>query len=831
MARGRPRGGEPALDGHTRRRRRLGVRTRRRARDPLRVSRRAQPRAPLRRGAGARHAGPQAPPVLAGGLPRSGGLHELRPRPAAPRAGARPARGARGPLPPRLAARAQGGNPARPEPGPGRVRRRRVTRPNAEEAALRALDEGVALREAGRTEEAVARLRAAVRADPSSARAWFQLGLALLCGGRHAEAEEPFAAALRLDPGHRLALLNQGNACHAQGRAEEACAWYRRALAQGKPFPMGWNNLGRALQDLGREDEAARAYAEGLALAPDDPTLLANLRSLCEQRGDLGPLAEACRRALSARPDSVAARVELSAVLAGQGRLDEAAQLAAEAAARDPDAPQAHYRLGLVQQARGLVEDAQTCFENALEADPDFAAARNALAGTLLTLGKLEEAIEEWGRCPPDDPVAASNRLLCLNYSDRVDRAALARAHFAWGERLEARVAPLPPAPREPVAGRPLRVGYLSADLREHPVASFFEPVLAAHDPDAVEVTCYSAHATEDATTRRLRALAARWRRVAGTSDRALAERIRADRIDVLVDLGGHTGGNRLPALALRAAPVQATWIGYPGTTGLRAVDARLTDRWADPVGETDELHTERLVRLGRCFLCFRPPTDAPAPRPLGPRDDGWFALGSFNNFAKLSPATIALWAQLLHALPSARLLVKNASLAQPLARARLEGLFAAHGVSSARLHLTGRVGFREHLALYDRVGLHLDPFPYAGTATTCEAAFMGVPTLTLAGDRHAARVGVSLAHALELPELVATSPADYLARAQELLGNAEGLFALKRSLRPRLLASPLCDAAGLARAVEAAYRELAREPASPCPAVALERNAPARET
>lgn len=602
-------------------------------------------------------------------------------------------------------------------------------------------------------------------------------GVSLLLASRPAEALPLLEALVASSPDHALGLLNLGNALHSLGRTNDAVDLYTRAVAAAPDSAVALNNLARALHDLSRFDEAIARYDAALALDPGCGLALANLRQTLERVGRAGEIASRCEAVLRARPDS-----------------------------RD-----AHLYLGLALQESGRPDDAGAAFEAALALDPTFAAAQSCLGGVHNQLGRVEEAVACWARAvalAPGYHVAHSNRLLCLNYLSRPAED-LAAEHRAWGELALRDVPASDDHDNDPDPERPLRVAYLSADLRHHPVASVLEPLLAGHDPAAVEVHAYSlSPLADDDVTRRLRTHAAAWHDVAALDDDALARRLRADRVDVLVDLAGHTGGNRLPVFAHRAAPVQVTYAGYPNTTGLPTIDLRLTDATADPPPFADVLHAERLVRLPRCFLAWAPPDPSPPVTPRAPDDPARCAFGCFNNLSKISVETVAVWARLLREAPGARLLLKNHSLAAPTARARVEGLFAAHGVTADRLVLMGRLGPHEHLALHDRVAVALDPFPYNGATTTLEALWMGVPVVTLAGDRHASRVGATLLEAAGLRALVATTPDEYVALARALLRDEGALLELKRGLRDRVLASSLCDGDSLARAVEDAYRE-----------------------
>ena len=358
---------------------------------------------------------------------------------------------------------------------------------------------------------------------------------------------------------------------------------------------------------------------------------------------------------------------------------------------------------------------------------------------------------------------------------------------------------------------RRLRVGYVSADFRSHAVGFFFEPLLANHDRNVVEAVCYSGVARPDATTERLRSMASQWRDIGGLSTEQVASMIRADGIDILVDLAGHTSGTRLKVFAHKPAPVQVTYLGYPTTTGLPVMDYRFTDELADPEGE-DVYYTEKLLRLPGAFLCYRPLDNCPPVSPLPAMEKGYVTFGSFNNLSKISPSVISLWVKLLQEVPGSRLFVKNPSLTDTATRERYYGLLEKQGATRDRVELQGRTATQaEHLALYSRLDIALDTFPYNGTTTTCEAIWMGVPVITLAGQRHAGRVGVSILSNAGFGEWIARTPEQYITLAAGLAADVKKLAALRANLRQRMSDSPLCDGQVFARKVETAYREIWR--------------------
>lgn len=506
-----------------------------------------------------------------------------------------------------------------------------------------------------------------------------------------------------------------------------------------------------------------------------------------------------------ARPDFLAS---LGNLLSATNRHEPAAESFREALRRDPDHLPSLQGLGLALMRMGDLTGAAEAGRRGLELQPGLFQPWVNLSSILTQSGRVAEAVEllrEARRRFPASPAVLTSLLTALNYApdeSPESRAAAARE-----------LAPLLPAP-DPVAwpnprdpDRRLRVGLLSSDLRTHSVAFFVEPILAHHDRSACEFVCYSTGRGGDETTIRLRGHAEAWVDAADLDDDALIRRIRGDAIDVLVELNGHTLGNRLPALARRAAPVQATYLGYPATTGVPAIDVRIVDAVTDPPG-TEALMTERPLRLDGCFVCYRPAPEAPAVSPPPSASRGFVTFGSFNSMPKLNDPLLRAWARVLAAVPGSRLILKNKALRDAAIRASAAGRFAALGVGPDRVDLLPPAPTqRDHLAAYAGMDVALDNFPYNGTTTTCEALWMGVPVVTLEGSGHAARVGSSLLAAAGMPELVARMLDDYVGSAARLASDAGGLASLRAALRDRVARSPLCDATAFARRFEGALR------------------------
>jgi predicted O-linked N-acetylglucosamine transferase (SPINDLY family) len=397
---------------------------------------------------------------------------------------------------------------------------------------------------------------------------------------------------------------------------------------------------------------------------------------------------------------------------------------------------------------------------------------------------------------------------MLLNYLPDADAAIVFKEHLEWGRVVQTRIRRLDPVKPTRDTQRRLRVGYLSPDFREHSVASFIEPVLKHHDRSQFEVCCYSYLPTPDETTRRIKAAVDVWRDIDKLSDEETARLIREDRIDILIDLSGHTGNNRLGVFAAKPAPVQMTWLGYPNTTGLSAIDYRITDGVADPAGE-DAHYSEKLLRLDGCFLCYQPDPNTPEVVPLPASANGHVTFGSFNNFSKINPGVLQLWAEVLKQVPGSRLLLKCPALTDATVQARVSAALQALGIGAERVDLLGHTRTRqEHLVLYAGVDIALDTFPYNGTTTTCEALWMGVPVLSLVGKHHAGRVGATLLNAVGLEDWLASNPEAFVSLAQARAADVSGLARLRGALRGQIAASSLCDAAGFVRRLEVAMQQ-----------------------
>ncbi len=666
--------------------------------------------------------------------------------------------------------------------------------------------------DAARAEKLIAQ---AIKRNPSAALYHVNLGSALLEQGRPEQALEPLRRALRLQPDSVEALNNLANALQRTDRTEEALPHYLRVIELRPDHLSAYPNLASAYLRLGQGRQAFDCYLAYLARRPDDPEILERVMDLAlEHKGDAAAALRFGEPYLRCKGSDARAHWRVGLLLDQAGDAGRALEHLEAAARLDPEMLDAQVNLGLALHNRGRYGEAIARFRRAAELAPGLGGPHSNLALPLAEMGMAAEAVQACRRAleiEPDFRIARSNLVLFLHYLPEADPRMIYEEHRLW-ERQHAPAAPRGLAAwdndRDP--GRRLRVGYLSPDFRRHSVAFFFEPLLEAHDRGAVEPILYSDVIRPDEVTARLKGRAAAWRDTAALSDEELERLIRQDRVDILVDLAGHTSRGRPGVLARKPAPVQAGYLGYPDTTGLRAVDWRITDAAADPAGEADALHAERLLRLPRVFLAYRPDPDSPAPERPAADAGRPFTFASFNNLAKTTPQLIALWARILDAVPESRLMLKSVGLRDTAAREHLLQEVARCGVGPERLLLVPPLdSHAEHLARYRDADLCLDTWPYNGTTTTCEALWMGVPALTLAGATHCSRVGASVLGSLGLARLVASSPDEYVAKAAALARDRAALRELGEGLRSRMRASPLLDGAGLAAALEAAYREM----------------------
>lgn len=499
-------------------------------------------------------------------------------------------------------------------------------------------------------------------------------------------------------------------------------------------------------------------------------------------------------------PHHLTALCNLAVCLSSCGHYREAATCYERALELKPDYAEVHNNLGNLYKSIGQTDRAVMHIEHALRLMPRNALIHNNFGNLLKSQGRINDAINCFRKAlelQSNYIEAHSNLLFTLNYSPDISAQDLFNAHVEFAAiHCNRYLLTLPKHNNELSAERKLRIGYISGDFRQHSVACFISPVLLQHNHDAFEIFAYHNHRTHDQVTDVIRQSVDHWREIAGHTDDQVAQLVRKDRIDILVDLSGHTAHNRLLVFARKAAPIQVTWIGYPTTTGLPTMDYRITDDIADPPGIADRCHTEHLMRLPECFSVYQGPSGLPIVGNPPALRNGHITFGSFNNLAKTHRGVLALWSDILLATPGSRLVLKCHGLEIESTRQGVRDVFRTHGISADRLDLLGADATTEkHLQHYNEVDIGLDPFPYNGATTTCEAALMGVPVITLRGDRHAGRVGASLMQAVGLDEYIAESPEEYVSAAVKLAGDLGRLGRLRSGLRSGMEASSLMNA------------------------------------
>ena len=569
-------------------------------------------------------------------------------------------------------------------------------------------------------------------------------------------------------------LFVSGLVAVQRGQYSDAAEWLARAAGlQPKSAPSALH-LGFAFAKLGRHAEAEVALRKAVKLAPKDPEGWDALGYVLKVVGRLDESLAAYRRAVDCDPRRAASLANLGQTLLFAGRPGESLTWQERAIAADATSAAAHFGRALALQQCHRIPEAIAAYEETLQRAPDHHEAR-------------------------------SYRLMALNYVDGLTRAEIFAEHTAIAAALPVS------APRHfsnrPDQNRRLRVAFLSPDLRLHSIYYFLEPLLANLDRAGFELVLYHDHFVVDQASQRLRSCASVWRNFVGQPDAAVEAVILADAPDVLVDLAGHTGLNRMTLLARRLAPVQISYLGYPNTTGLRTMDYRFVDPISDPPGEGDDFHAEQLVRFADTAWAYEPPAEAPEPAPRAAGQP--IVFGCFNNFAKVTDAALAAWSRLLASVPDSRLRLKTTGLGETVVAEQIRARLARANIDLARVDLLDRTArAAEHLAQYHGIDVALDTFPYNGTTTTCEALWMGVPVVTLAGDRHAARVGASLLNAVAHPEWIARDWDDYVAITAKLAANPSELERLGATLRDDLRASPLLDHAGQAARFGVALRK-----------------------
>ena len=704
---------------------------------------------------------------------------------------------------------------------------------------------GNALFQSGQYESAATAYQKVMELNPEHIDAQFNLGNTFRELGKTEEAVSAFEKAIQLNSEHAEAYNNLGLALQNLGKLEKAKTSYEQALKLNPDYAEAYNNLGLLFHSQNELENASIAFEKVLQLEPDNAEVLSNLGGILYLQHRLDEAKTICEKAIQIKPEHAEAYNNLGTILDSQGMLNEAEAHIKQAILLEPDFAEAYKNLGIIRQHQGFLEEAKSALEKAIEIKPDFIEAYNSYGYVQLLGGESEAAIKIFNKAldfnpnfaeaynnlgfayqdqnkymlainnylralklKPDFYKAHSNLLFCMNYAPELNVQNNFKEHQNWAQQHAIPLADkILPHANNPAPDRTLRIGYVSPDFRFHSVAYFIEPLFREYSRDKFITIAYSDTVQPDSMTEKLQSLVDNWRNIAGMSDEQVAELVRKDTIDILVDLTGHTANNRMRVFALKPAPIQVSYLGYPNTTGLPTMDYRLTDAWADPPGQTEQFHTEELVRLPCGFLCYSPPQDCPEVGDLPALTSGHITFGCFNNSTKLNPKAISLWSKLLQQIPESQLILKARNLKCESGQKLLIKMFEENSISPNRLKFINFISsFYDHMELYNEVDIALDTSPYNGTTTTCEALWMGVPVVTLTGDTHISRVCNSILSNIDMPEFIAETPDNFVEIARDLVNDLDMLVNLRKGLRDKIRRSPLTNAHAFTCELEKIY-------------------------
>ncbi|CAN2045072.1 protein O-GlcNAc transferase [Candidatus Magnetomoraceae bacterium gMMP-1] len=601
---------------------------------------------------------------------------------------------------------------------------------------------------------------------------------------------------------------------HKSGKLKEAEALYHSILKDNPDNADNadvWHLLGLISYQRDENNLAENYFKKAININPYEPNYYKYLALIYKKQNKLEHACKAYLKALSLKPDDAEIHYNAGIAFQESGKIDESCKHYEQALKIKPDFIEAYNNLSVALKQNGQLYKAIDCCNKLLKFKPDDAKALNNLGVVFRQLGEINKAAAYYKKAllmNPDYVEAQSNLLFCLNYSpDAI--SSIFDEYRRWGKKYAYLSKTYLFHSNLADSERPLRVGYVSPDFRSHPVAYFFEPVLANHDPKQIETVCYAEVSRPDTVTNRLKSLSKQWRNTCALTDLELADMIRSDGIDILIDLAGHTSDNRLLVFAAKPAPIQVSYLGYPNTTGLYAIDYRITDSYADPLGKTEKYHTEKLVRLPHSFFCYKPPDENIEVSSLPALKKNHISFGAFYNFAKISSNIKKLWLKILKAIPDSEFIIQSLPFADEKVCKQMLDFFTQNGISQKRIQLIAFSPVQDYLKLHNSVDIILDTFPWNGHTTSCHALWMGVPIITLVGEHHASRLGASLLSCLGLSEWIACAPDEYVQKAVNLAGNFDRLAYIRHNLRNHILSSPLCDGEKFTRSLETAYREM----------------------
>ncbi len=607
-------------------------------------------------------------------------------------------------------------------------------------------------------------------------------------------------------------ILQEAIQLHKNGSYDKAEKLYLKVLSIAPDHGDALHLLGLLYSVTGRGKDAHHYLEKAASLFPDNPLFLYDLGVFYYNISELEDAEIQLNKAISLQPDHVPTLFYLGNVARKKKNYLNAERFYKQAFSYNPEYYPAICNLGTTYSELTQFDDAIACFEKALSLAPRQMEPYNNLGLIYAKTGEITKALSYYRKAHQlnsQEHRIYSNILMYSHYLSNISNDEMFSLHQQFQLKYQHLYTESSSQKRIVIKKEKLRIGYVSADFRIHSVGYFIEPIVTSHDKKDFEIFCYSDTATPDETTERIRKNAFAWRSIYGIDDNSVFSKIQEDKIDILVDLAGHTEDNRLPLFLRKPAPIQVTYLGYPNTTGLETIDYRLTDALADP-DSSDKFYTEKLIRLETGFLCYRPPDVIPAVNDSPALRNGHITFGSFNNLPKINEATIKVWADILTNVPDSKLFLKTRPFNDTTVRKKYEQLFIKHGISVNRLIFKGHnASTSEHLNEYNVIDIALDPFPYNGTTTTFESLLMGVPVITLAGTCHAGRVGVSILNNFGIPELIAHSNKEYIEVAINMTKDITTLNKQRQNLRDRLLKSKLCNGKEFTKNLEKIYRQV----------------------
>jgi predicted O-linked N-acetylglucosamine transferase (SPINDLY family) len=673
---------------------------------------------------------------------------------------------------------------------------------------------GNALAAKGRLDDAIAAYRAAIALRPDYAEAHSNLGNALRDKGQLDAAIASYQQSVALNPNLRETHNNLGNALRDKGRIDDAVAAFHQAIALSPDYAEAHSNLGNALNDMGRLDDAIAAYRHAIALSPDYADAYCNLGNTLKDNGQLEEAIAAYRQAIALKPDHAQAHSNRGNALRDKGQLDEAIAACRHAISLNPNFPEAHSNLGIALEDKGQLDEAIAAYRRAIALNPKLPVIHSNLASALQENGQLDEAIAAYHQAiglKPGYADAHSGIIYALHLNPAANAQTIAEEHRRWNhEHAEPLRKFIQPHTNNRDPNRRLRIGYVSPDFRNHVVGYNLLPLFRNHDRHQFEITCYAHVPRPDPMTALFQQNADRWRDIALLSDDQVADQIRQDQIDILIDLALHTGHNRLLIFAREPAPVQVTFAGYPSSTGLTAIDYRLSDPWLDPVGADESIYSEQTIRLPNSFWCYDPLDCRDIPvNPLPALSSGSITFGCLNNLCKVNDDVLTLWCKVLQQVQNSRLL-----LLAPMGSYRQRTLecFGEKQIEQSRIEFIPRQSREAYLKTFHRIDLGLDTFPYNGHTTTLDSLWMGVPVIALIGSTPVARAGWCQLSNLGLGDLAAQTPDQFVQIAAALATDMPKLEQLRSTLRQKMEQSPLMDAPRFTKNIESAYRQMWRK-------------------